>query len=540
MNKKRIYFIFTTIGLALVGLITVQAFLIQTTLSYEKQELDAKVNKTLGLVAKRHEKIQNYIKYKAVFEARKKEEKNKLIQDGVKNLLDENELINMKDTTVIRNGKKEKYFIIEGKSVDTLTGLVTEHRMVARNYKGMLQISSNPEFNFASNDTGMVEIPIDDRIENLMLKKANYVNDFLIEIFRDNIELPNDERLNLILLDSILTKELEDSGIEGDFEFNVIYEDEESVNILRKESDHFNPELKDHDYMVLLFPEDIFRTRLYLTLKLKETKSLLVSGSWRIITITVILLVFMIFTFYVVMSTILRQRKLSVLKNDFINNMTHELKTPISTISLACEAMNDPDIPKDPQSMESYLDMINQENKRLGSLVENVLQTAIIDKGELKLQKQLLNLNQILEKIVKNSRFLVDSKGGELQLNLEEENLMIEGDQVHITNIFHNLLDNSIKYSQEVPKVEINLRKEKDFAVIEVKDEGIGIPKEHQKRIFDKLYRVPTGNVHNVKGFGLGLSYVKAIVDQHEGQIAVKSDINKGSTFTIKLKLSKQ
>lgn len=540
MNKKRIYFIFTTIGLALVGLITVQAFLIQKTLSFEKQELDEKVNKTLELVAARHEKIQNFIKYKAVFEARKKAEKNKLITENVRNLLNNNEMVSMKDTTVYRNGKKEKYFIISGKSVDTLTGMVSEHKVVARNYKGVLQISSNPEFDFSESDSGMVEIPFDDRLEDLMLKKANYVNDFLIEIFRDNIELSNDERLNLTLLDSILTKELENAGISGDFEFNVTYEDEESVNILFKESEHFNPNLANYDYKVPLFPGDIFRTRLYLTVKLGQTKTLLVAGSWRIITITVLLLIFMIFTFYVVMSTILRQRKLSVLKNDFINNMTHELKTPISTISLACEAINDPDIPKDPDSMDSYLDMINQENKRLGSLVENVLQTAIIDKGELKLQKQTLNLNQILEKMIKNSKFLATSKGGEIEFIEEAKDLIIEGDKVHVTNIFHNLLDNSIKYSKGSPQIRIITKKEKDFAVIEVEDQGIGIPKEHVKRIFDKLYRVPTGNVHDVKGFGLGLSYVKAIVDQHEGQISVKSEVDKGSTFTIKLKLSKQ
>ncbi|MCB0437036.1 MAG: HAMP domain-containing histidine kinase, partial [Mangrovimonas sp.] len=194
-------------------------------------------------------------------------------------------------------------------------------------------------------------------------------------------------------------------------------------NILYKESEHFNPSLSEYDYKVLLFPGDVFRTRLYLTLKIEQTNSLLVAGSWRIITITILLLIFMIFTFYVVMSTILRQRKLSVLKNDFINNMTHELKTPISTISLACEAINDPDIPKDKESMESYLDMINQENKRLGSLVENVLQTAIIDKGELKLQRQKLNLNEILEKMVKNSRFLATSKGGGIEFIEEDKDL---------------------------------------------------------------------------------------------------------------------
>lgn len=540
MNKKRIYFIFTAVGLALVGLIVVQAFLVQKTLSYEKQELDQKVNKSLELTADRHEKIQNYIKYKAVFDAKIDEEKSKLIQDNARNLLEQNDLVNMKDTLIYRDGKKEKYFIITGKSRDTLTGLETEHRLIARNYKGVLQFSTNDEFNFESKDSGFVEIPLEDRLENLMLKKANYVNDFLIEIFRDNFELTFDQRLNLALLDSILSNELRAVGIESNYEFNVMLEQDEPVSLNFQDADHFNAELADYDYKIPLFPGDIFRTRMYLVIKLNHTKSLLWQNSWRVIVISFLLLIFMIYTFYVIMSTILRQRKLSVLKNDFINNMTHELKTPISTISLACEAISDPDIPKDPESIETYLDMINQENKRLGSLVENVLQTAIIDKGELKLQKQTINLNQLFEKISNNSKFLVQSKGGVLEYLEEDKDINIDGDKIHITNIFHNLLDNSIKYSKEVPNVRISLKKDKDYAIITIEDEGIGIPKEHLKKIFEKLYRVPTGNVHNVKGFGLGLSYVKAIVDQHEGQISVSSEVDKGTEFKIKLKLSKQ
>jgi two-component system phosphate regulon sensor histidine kinase PhoR len=226
---------------------------------------------------------------------------------------------------------------------------------------------------------------------------------------------------------------------------------------------------------------------------------------------------------------------LSEIKNDFISNMTHEFKTPISTISLACEVLSDKSIEKSPERMNKYVKMIGDENKRLSLLVENILQTAILDKGQLKLKIQSIDIHNLIEQTITNIKLQVENKEGEISTDLKAANAVINGDRVHITNIVFNLIDNALKYSGDHPVIKISTRNDSEGVFISVEDNGIGISKENQKRIFDTMYRVPTGNIHNVKGFGLGLSYVKAVVEKHGGSINVESELGKGSTFTIYL-----
>lgn len=242
-----------------------------------------------------------------------------------------------------------------------------------------------------------------------------------------------------------------------------------------------------------------------------------------------------VFSFYYSISTIMKQKKLSEMKNDFISNMTHEFKTPISTISLACEVLSDKTIQKSPERIDNFIKMIGDENKRLSVLVENILQTAILDKGELKLRIQDVNIHSIIENVIVNIRLQVENKEGDLITNLSARNPIIKGDRLHITNIIFNLVDNALKYSIEKPEIKISTKNNYSGVLITVEDNGIGISKENQKRIFDTMYRVPTGNIHNVKGFGLGLSYVKTVVEKHGGIISVDSTLGKGSIFTIAL-----
>jgi two-component system phosphate regulon sensor histidine kinase PhoR len=247
-----------------------------------------------------------------------------------------------------------------------------------------------------------------------------------------------------------------------------------------------------------------------------------------------ILVLIIVVALVIMFKTILTQKKLSEIKNNFISNMTHEFKTPISTISLACQAMSDGDVAKsDPESTKTFMKMIEDENKRLEVLVERILQSAVIDRGELKIKEELLDLNGMLTEIVNNAKFRVSNVGGEINLELPNEAIAVAGDKVHITNVLSNLVDNAIKYSDGKPEVSISLLSSDSEIKIAVTDKGIGIKKEHIHKIFDNLYRIPTGNVHNVKGFGLGLSYVKAIVELHGWNIHVKSKFGEGSTFTI-------
>lgn len=240
-------------------------------------------------------------------------------------------------------------------------------------------------------------------------------------------------------------------------------------------------------------------------------------------------------TFYYTINTIIRQKKVASIKNDFINNMTHELKTPISTISLACEALSDADIVQTPKLTANYVRMIGEENKRLATLVENVLQTAVLDKSEFTLQLVQVNMHDIIQKTVKSLGIHLERNKVKLKLVLNAETAVIAGDQIHLTNGIFNLLDNAIKYRQDFPEITVETSNKEGFFVLTISDNGIGIAGDQQSKVFEKLYRVPTGNIHNVKGFGLGLSYVKAIVAKHKGTIKLESEVRIGSTFIIKL-----
>lgn len=225
------------------------------------------------------------------------------------------------------------------------------------------------------------------------------------------------------------------------------------------------------------------------------------------------------------------------MKNDFVNNMTHELKTPISTISLASQMLSDRSIPDDQKNLTQISRIIQAESKQLGFQVERVLQMAIFDHGELRLKLEEVDLHDMIETVAQNFLLQIDKREGRLEFLPEAEDAVVQGDLMHLTNVVSNLIENAIKYTSRTPEIEISTRTENGYVVVSVSDNGIGISKEDQKRIFDKFYRVPTGNVHNVKGFGLGLSYVKLIVDHHHGHIKIKSEPNKGSQFDIHLPL---
>jgi signal transduction histidine kinase len=254
-----------------------------------------------------------------------------------------------------------------------------------------------------------------------------------------------------------------------------------------------------------------------------------------------VLIVIIIISFAATIFIIFRQKKIQEIKNDLINNITHELKTPISTISLACQAMGDPDLKEIPSMRDRYVGMIAEENKRLGMLVENVLQSAVFDRGEVELKLRKVDMHQKVERVLQSLEMQTQSKGIQLVRNLDAQQFVVEADEVMVTNLVFNLVDNAIKYSRKQEgSVVVSTWNEDHYLCIEIADNGIGISKDDQKRIFDKLYRVPTGNVHNVKGYGLGLSYVKSIVESHHGHIQVKSQLNEGSRFTVSLPLKQK
>ena len=261
----------------------------------------------------------------------------------------------------------------------------------------------------------------------------------------------------------------------------------------------------------------------------------LIRNSWKVLLVSLLLICILIYLFYSSIATIYKQKKLSQVKNDFISNMTHEFKTPISTISLACEALGDNSIELEKSLKDSYLSMIKDENKRLAILVDNVLKSAAWDSSSLKLDIKKKNLHNIISEVIKNFEIQINNRGGSLNLNLNATNDSVLVDEVHMSNVIFNLLDNANKYSPEPPKIEVATINNKEDILLSIKDEGIGISKQEQKKIFDRFYRVSTGNIHDVKGFGLGLNYVKRIIDLHSGNIELESQKGKGTNIIIKL-----
>ena len=253
---------------------------------------------------------------------------------------------------------------------------------------------------------------------------------------------------------------------------------------------------------------------------------------------SIILIVIIAFFGYII-SQMLKQRRVNQMKTDFINNMTHEFKTPISTISIAVEAIKKPSITEKPDRLTRYANIIQSENKRLQDQVERILQAATIEKEKIAIKKQPVNVNKLLERSIATFRVNVESKNGVLTDNLNAENPFILGDEVHLSNLFNNLIDNAIKYSPDNLDVNIRTENKEGKLQILIKDKGLGIAKEHQAHIFDKFYRVPTGNVHDVKGFGIGLNYVNLLVKKHNGTIQLESEKGEGSTFILTFKIVK-
>ena len=368
--------------------------------------------------------------------------------------------------------------------------------------------------------------------QEAILAQSGLLTDIMDGIVSLDISRSAADRVDTLVLDSLLRSHLSNEGITAEFRaavFNRIQQPE----ILSARDTPFRDKFLAEGYGTQIFPHDPLCEPAYLRLWFPHQNRYLWRSLWMMLAVSALIMLLVVLLFSYSIRTIYRQKKLSDVKNDFINNMTHELKTPIATISLACEALNDPDMRAAEGSVKTYVGMISDENKRLGVLVENVLRTAIFEQGDMHLRIDTLNIHDIIKSVIRNVAIQVKQRQGSVMTQLNAVDPLIEGDALHLTNVVYNLIDNAIKYSDEKPVVQISTEDGENELIIRFADNGIGISRENQSRVFDKLYRVPTGNVHNVKGFGLGLSYVKGVIEKHHGAVKLDSEPKKGSTFTL-------
>ena len=365
----------------------------------------------------------------------------------------------------------------------------------------------------------------------MFFDRSKFINDLFDDLFSNRFSFQLSGEQGVTVIDSLLQAELKSHGIKTEYDF-AIFNPAYNAVVVEKTGNN-TQELLQSQYAFNLFPNDIFLNPEYLLLYFPEQKSYIVSQINTMLATSSLFILVIISSFAFTILTVIRQKKLSVMKNDFINNMTHELKTPISTISLACQALKDNEINKSEDLYQSYIRMIDEENQRLGLMTEKVLQTAIIEKGRLRLNRTGLDIHDLISEAIRKISLQVEAKHGQISSKLAAEYSFIEADKVHLTNVFVNLLDNANKYSPNSPRIELSTENTSRGILVHVEDNGIGISRANQKKIFENLYRVSTGNIHDVKGFGLGLSYVKAIVEKHGGYIALESEPKKGSRFSV-------
>ncbi len=418
--------------------------------------------------------------------------------------------------------EKEVFIINENDSlnISSQLQLLANNAIQFRNKSGLQinEVSKKQSFGNLKINTDFGE-----KLDNRTIFVENVVNK-LIQI---DVEL--EDRIDKGSIEEILKRTFIDLGIDIGYEYAVTKNKYKTVY----NSTNYSEEADVRKFTAQLYPKDVFAKGNYLYVYFPEERSFILKSTGFMAFSSVLLTVIILLGFSLSIHIMFKQKRLSQIKNDFVNNMTHELKTPISTISLASQMLKDDSIPIESKNIAYISDVIDDESKRLSYQVEKVLKTALFEQGQIKLKLRELNIHKIIENVVKNFEIQVKSKNGKLIKKLEARNSILSIDEVHFTNIIFNLLDNAVKYSKESPEIIVSTKESKNGISVLVSDKGIGVRKQDQKRIFDQFFRVSTGNVHDVKGFGLGLSYVKKIVNAHGGEIKLVSEYRKGTTFEI-------
>jgi two-component system phosphate regulon sensor histidine kinase PhoR len=344
---------------------------------------------------------------------------------------------------------------------------------------------------------------------------------------------PLHQRVRNRELNTTIKEELLKRNINLDFKYGVYSKDGLATKL---KSGYYTINKKDsYRYPFFLNPDGTIEYELYVTFPTKNKHIL--SGISNILILSLFFILIIIIAFSSSLYQLIRQKKISEIKTDFINNMTHEFKTPIATINLALDSIKNPKIIDDKNKVLRYIKMIRDENKRMHSQVENVLRISSLEKNQIDIKKEAIDMHDVIDDAISRISLLIANSQSSLEVHLEAKTTEVIGNQFHLTNVVVNILENALKYSNGLPKIDVFTHSTNKFFIFKIKDTGIGMSKSVQKQVFNKFYREQKGNIHNVKGHGLGLAYVKQIVDKHYGEVLVESEKGIGSIFTVKLPL---
>ena len=509
MKKRAIFFLGVVMAVSFFGLITLQANYIQQTVEMRADQFNETVKRSLYQVARilEEEETLQYLN-------------NNLAIPSKKTKITVNTAIAQENDSRIRAIRE---------IADTISD--SEYYYSCTRVKPRVFISTKHGSNTIQESSRIMQ----NKLRERYLHDRALLDDILIRLLSESYIKPVEDRVDFQQLNEILDREFEFNGLDIPHYFTVINKDGKEIY----KNKGFETEQNEKGYYTqLLFPNDPAPQPNYLKVYC-PTKNKYILSSMTLMLPSVIFTALLLFTFTLTLVIISRQKRLSEMRTDFMNNMTHELKTPVSSISLASQMLNDPSITKSTTMVQQLSGVIKDETKRLSQLIDKVLQMSIFEKESTALKLKEMDINELILNIVGNFTIKVESKGGSIETVLRADDPYAGIDEVHFTNIIYNLMDNALKYSKGALKLKIKTWNDKDKLIISIKDNGVGIKKNHLKRIFDKFYRVPTGKIHDVKGFGLGLAYVKKVVTDHKGTIRVQSEPNIGTKFIISIPLKK-
>ena len=522
MNKKIYFSLIFIMSVALIGIILVQAFWIKTTLDNKEEQFSLNINQTLKSVSEQiqNRELRDYLAvYQKLVDSIGSPKESQLT--AVFKYVDRNE--NTNQTFIYSHGILEEDYnisakLFEPKSNDTSSIL---------DYKKIKTTTIIDEA-FDREMINMSSIERLQRVERLsLMDRAKYAS-----VFMELAALkPIHRRITTVELELLLQRELKDREITIPFQYRVFNGDFAT----KVGSDNYSNLQGLKQYRSPLFVNEKGDSDFELVIAFPERKLYLRSSLTNLILLSLLFTLTIIVTFSSTIYHFLKQKKVSKIKSDFINNMTHEFKTPIATIKLALDAINNDKIKNDLTKREKYLKMIRDENERMNSQVENVLRISQLERKENILKKSYCDVHEIIEKAISHLNLLLDERNVDVSINFSANNSKLELSKENFFNVFVNILENAIKYSSTEPRIRIESFDLEGYLLIQINDNGMGMSSDVKDKIFQKFYRETKGNIHNVKGHGLGLSYVKKILDLHNGTIYVDSEVGIGSTFSISL-----
>lgn len=527
MGKKMFVILVIMMSFSLIGIILIQAYFINNSLINEEKQFTLNAKRSLSAVSKQIEEneIGEYYHINNLYKLNEIDSRSKSPDtSAIKEVIIYNNFKDTNETIIYRNGILEQ-----------------SYKVPSMYFRDDLD-SLNLKFLYGQKEKKVIQNSKLDNNQNNATEKSfktfNSLDVVTKKLFRDLIQdilkdIPIYKRLNADQVTTLLDKNLKASGINIDFEF-AIFQKGLATNI---QSENFEIDTAS-TLAVPIFSSNNSQSDYTLLVNFPNRAKFLLSTILKVIVLSIVFTLIIILAYSSAIYQLLKQKKISQIKTDFINNMTHEFKTPIATINLALDAIKNPKIISDQEKVIRYSNIIRDENKRMHTQVENVLRISRLDNNQLDIRKEFVDMHDLIQDAVNHVQLIVDSRQGYIHAKLEALERSVNVNISHFTNVLTNILDNAIKYSTEAPKIDIHTFNKGNNIILSISDQGSGMTKQVQKRIFEKFYREHSGDVHNVKGHGLGLAYVKRIIREHDAEIAVESEKGKGSTFSIVMPLN--